>query len=55
MLETLLHKVTREPAAWITTVGEVAAYHASSVNQDRYVVPMRTPESMTGRRFGKEK
>ena len=54
MLEALLQRVSRQPGAWITTVGEVAAYHASSVNHDRYVVPLRTPESIAGRRFGKE-
>jgi hypothetical protein len=32
-------------------VGEVAAYHAASVNSDRFVVPLRTPESIAPRRF----
>ena len=54
MLEALLQRVTRQPGAWISTVGEVAAYHASSVNHDRYVVPLLTPEPIAGRRFGKE-
>ena len=52
LLDTLLSTVTRTPGAWIATVGEVAAYHAASVNNDRFVVPLRTPESIAPRRFG---
>ena len=52
LLDTLLSTVTRTPGAWIATVGEVAAYHAASVNSDRFVVPLRTPESIAPRRFG---
>jgi hypothetical protein len=29
----------------------VAAHHANSVNRDRFVVPLRTPESIAPRRF----
>ena len=53
LLETLLERVQRQPAAWIATVGEVAAYHANSVNKDRYVVPVLTPESIAERRFAR--
>ena len=52
LLDTLLSTVTRTPGAWIATVGEVAAYHAASVNSDRFVVPLSTPESIASRRFG---
>jgi peptidoglycan/xylan/chitin deacetylase (PgdA/CDA1 family) len=52
LLDTLLSTVTRTPGAWIATVGEVAAYHAASVNHDRFVVPLSTPESIASRRFG---
>ena len=51
LLDTLLSTVTRTPGAWIATVGEVAAYHAASVNHDRFVVPLGTPESIASRRF----
>ena len=51
LLDTLLSTVTRTPGAWIATVGEVAAYHAASVNSDRFVVPLSTPESIASRRF----
>ena len=51
LLETLLQRVLREPQAWVTTVGEVAAYHASSINKDRYVVPVLAPEPIAARRF----
>ena len=52
LLDTLLSTVTRTPGAWIATVGEVAAYHAASVNHDRFMVPLSTPESIASRRFG---
>ena len=52
LLDTLLSTVTRTPGAWIATVGEVAAYHAASVNRDRFVVPLSTPEPIAARRFG---
>ena len=52
LLDTLLSTVARTPGAWIATVGEVAAYHAASVNRDRFVVPLSTPESIASRRFG---
>lgn len=52
LLETLLQRVTREPAAWIATVGEVAAHHANSANLGRYAVPARTPRSIGGQRHG---
>jgi peptidoglycan/xylan/chitin deacetylase (PgdA/CDA1 family) len=52
LLDTLLSTVTRTPGAWIATVGEVAAYHAASVNHGRFVVPLGTPESIAPRRFG---
>ena len=51
LLDTLLSTVTRTSGAWIATVGEVAAYHAESVNRDRFVVPLRTPESIAPRRY----
>ena len=52
LLDTLLSTVTRTPGAWIATVGEVAAYHAESVNRDRFMVPLSTPEPIAARRFG---
>ena len=52
LLDTLLSTVTRTPGAWIATVGEVAAYHAASVNYDRFMVPLSTPEPIASRRFG---
>ena len=52
LLDTLLSTVARTPGAWIATVGEVAAYHAESVNRDRFMVPLSTPESIAARRFG---
>ena len=52
LLDTLLSTVARTPGAWIATVGEVAAYHAASVNHDRFMVPLSTPESIASRRFG---
>ena len=52
LLDTLLSTVTRTPGAWIATVGKVAAYHAESVNRDRFVVPLSTPEPIVARRFG---
>ena len=54
LLETLLDKVTREPGAWVATVGEVALHHAQSVNRDRYRVPLLMPEPIAGRRFRSE-
>jgi hypothetical protein len=51
LLDQLLSTVARSPGAWIATVGEVAAHHATSVNRDRFVVPLRTPESIAPRRF----
>lgn len=51
LLEKLLERIAREPSAWIATVGEVAAHHAGSVNKDRFLVPVRTPEPIAGRRF----
>jgi peptidoglycan/xylan/chitin deacetylase (PgdA/CDA1 family) len=51
LLDTLLSTVTRTPGAWIATVGEVAAYHAESVNSDRFMVPLSTPEPIASRRF----
>lgn len=53
LLEQLLGRVVKEPTAWITTVGEVATYHANSVNRDRFVVPLATPAAIGPRRFGK--
>ena len=52
LLDTLLSTVARTPGAWIATVGEVAAYHAASVNHDRFMVPLSTPEPIAARRFG---
>ena len=52
LLDTLLSTVARTPGAWIATVGEVAAYHAESVNRDRFMVPLSTPEPIASRRFG---
>ena len=52
LLDTLLSTVNRTPGAWIATVGEVAAYHAESVNRDRFMVPLSTPEPIAARRFG---
>ena len=52
LLDTLLSTVARTPGAWIATVGEVAAYHAASVNHDRFMVPLSTPEPIASRRFG---
>ena len=51
LLDQLLSTVSRSPGAWIATVGEVAAHHATSVNRVRFVVPLRTPESIAPRRF----
>ncbi len=51
LLDQLLQAVTHTPGAWITTVGEVAAHHADSVNRDRFVVPLGTPEPIAQRRF----
>jgi peptidoglycan-N-acetylglucosamine deacetylase len=53
MLEKLLHRITAEPTAWITTVGEIASHHINSVNKDRYIVPLHNPESIAKRRFGR--
>ena len=52
LLDQLLERVTHTTGAWITTVGEVATHHAASVNHDRFSVPLRTPESIAGRRHG---
>ena len=52
LLDTLLSTVARTPGDWIATVGEVAAYHAESVNRDRFMVPLSTPEPIAARRFG---
>ena len=47
----MLDVVTKTPGVWITTVGEVAAHHASSANASRYVVQSRTPAPIASRRF----
>lgn len=54
LLERLLERVTASEGAWIATVGELAEHHASSVNHDRYRVPLQTPELIGKRRFGKQ-
>ena len=51
LLDQLLERVCATPGAWITTVGAVAAHHASSVNRDRFRVPLQTPEAIADRRF----
>jgi peptidoglycan/xylan/chitin deacetylase (PgdA/CDA1 family) len=51
MLERLLDAVTASSDTWIATVGEVAAHHASSVNRDRFSVPMRLPQASAPHRF----
>ncbi|CAH1650554.1 MULTISPECIES: polysaccharide deacetylase [unclassified Chelatococcus] len=53
MLERLLTRITATSGAWIATVGEIAAYHASSTNAARFTVPVRTPEPIADRRFGR--
>lgn len=53
MLERLLERVTATHGAWIATVGEVAAHHAASANAERFKVPVRTPEPIADRRFGR--
>lgn len=53
LLEKLLERVLASPGAWVATVGELAAYHASSVNNARYQVPLKTPQLIAGRRFGR--
>ena len=52
MLEGLLERVTADPTAWVATVGEVAAHHAASINRDKYLVPVSTPDAIASRRFG---
>ena len=52
LLDQLLERICASPGAWITTVGEVAAHHASSANSGRFCVPLRTPETIAERRFG---
>ena len=54
LLERLLERVTTSDGAWIATVGELAAHHASSVNREHYRVPLQTPELIAKRRFGKQ-
>jgi peptidoglycan-N-acetylglucosamine deacetylase len=54
LLEKLLERVCADPDAWVTTVGEVAAHHARSVNHDRFSVALQTPESIATRRFARE-
>ena len=54
LLETLLQRVTRQPGAWVATVGEVAAHHADSINRNHYVVPVQAPAPIGARRFKKE-
>lgn len=51
LLEKLLERVCSDPAAWVATVGEVAAHHAASVNRDRFNVALQTPELIVQRRF----
>lgn len=51
LLDQLLERVCATPGAWITTVGAVAAHHASSINRDRFRVPLQTPEAIADRRF----
>lgn len=53
MLERLLTRITDEPAVWIATVGEVAAHHRASANSEAFVRPVKTPENIATRRFGK--
>jgi peptidoglycan-N-acetylglucosamine deacetylase len=55
LLEKLLERVCAEPSAWVTTVGEVAAHHARSVNRDRFSVALETPEPIGVRRFARER
>jgi peptidoglycan/xylan/chitin deacetylase (PgdA/CDA1 family) len=53
LLEKLMERVTTSPSAWIATVGELAAHHATSVNRQRFSVPLTTPQMIAGRRFGR--
>lgn len=54
LLERLLERVCSDSTAWVTTVGQVAAHHAGSVNGERFKVALQTPELIGGRRFGRE-
>jgi len=53
LLEKLLERVLASPGAWIATVGELAAHHASSVNSNRFSVPLKMPDLIAARRFGR--
>jgi peptidoglycan-N-acetylglucosamine deacetylase len=55
LLENQLERVCADPGAWVTTVGEVAAHHARSVNRDRFSVALETPEPIGVRRFARER
>ena len=52
MLERLLDRITKTSQAWITTVGEIAAHHAHSINNERFAVSVRSPDNIAQRRFG---
>jgi peptidoglycan/xylan/chitin deacetylase (PgdA/CDA1 family) len=52
MLERLLQEARSQRGCWVATVGEVARYHAQSVNRDRFSVPAATPEWIGPRRWG---
>jgi peptidoglycan/xylan/chitin deacetylase (PgdA/CDA1 family) len=53
MLEKLLAQITATPGAWLATVGEVAAWHASSANAERFLAEASIPEPVEPRRFGR--
>ena len=52
LLERLLDRITADPSVWITTVGAVAAHHATSANHANFTVSSRLPEAIGPRRFG---
>jgi peptidoglycan/xylan/chitin deacetylase (PgdA/CDA1 family) len=53
VLEKLLARVTAEPACWVATVGEVAAWHAASANAGRFTAGTAIPGPVEPRRFGR--
>lgn len=51
VLEKLLERVTAAPDCWVTTVGEVAAWHEASANAGRFIAETAIPEGVESRRF----
>ncbi|WBV45329.1 polysaccharide deacetylase family protein [Pseudoroseomonas cervicalis] len=52
LLEKLLARITAEPACWVATAGEIAAWHAGSANAGRFAVAAGIPPAIGPRRFG---